>query len=355
MQLINNRTHKNHEELLKESFSDADNVFIVSPFTSKSFNFFPFDEFRDLKKITLLTTLKPNSIDQVDKVYFINELFNYGIKNNVQIEVLIDNSLHGKIYIFSKNNLYSKAIVTSANFTKNGLVTNNEWGIVVDDKNLVEKIDIDLRNNIVLETLTNAHISKFMKEIDNSNLKLTDNKCNLSLVDNLQIKTNPFNIPKKVNYWIKPIGVTGNIISRDSTYDAITEKLHFSKRFPRAVKEGDIMIAYAVGYKNILSIYRVASKVIPTNIPNDRFPYYVFGENLTPYYGRNWNKYNISISNEKGNALRTGIIKLTPSGKNSYGSLMRGGDKLRITDEFADYVINKIVEINNKISTEENI
>jgi hypothetical protein len=30
---------------------------------------------------------------------------------------------------------------------------------------------------------------------------------------------------------------------------------------------------------------------------------------------------------------------------------MQGADKLRITKEFADYLINKIVLINNKIST----
>jgi HKD family nuclease len=355
MNLINNRTFNNHKELLKESFKVSDNAFIVSPFVSKSFKFFPFDEFCNLKKITLLTTLKPNSIDQVDKVYFINELFNYGCKNNIQIEVLIDNSLHGKIYIFSKNGVFSKAIVTSANFTKNGLVLNNEWGIVIEDKSVIEKIDIDLRNNVVFDTLTDLDISKFLKAIENSSIKSTNNKCNLSLVDNLKIKTNPLNISKKVNYWIKPIGVTGNVIPRNRTYDSKTENLHFSKRFPRAVKEGDIMIAYAVGYQNILSIYRVVSKVEPTNIPNDRFPYYVVGENLTPYYGRDWYKFNITISNQKGDALNAGISKLTPSGKNSYGSLMRGNDKLRVTDVFADFIINRIADINTKISTEENI
>jgi hypothetical protein len=71
---------------------------------------------------------------------------------------------------------------------------------------------------------------------------------------------------------------------------------------------------------------------------------YVVGENLTPFYGTEWNNYNITIANQKQDALNAGITKLTPSGKNSYGSLMRGADKLKITKYFAGFLINKIVK-----------
>jgi len=39
--------------------------------------------------------------------------------------------------------------------------------------------------------------------------------------------------------------------------------------------------------------------------------------------------------------LNSGITNLTPSGKNSYGSLMKGADKLKITKDFADFLIKK--------------
>jgi len=39
---------------------------------------------------------------------------------------LIDNSLHGKIYITKKGTTYLEAIITSANFTENGLKLNTD-------------------------------------------------------------------------------------------------------------------------------------------------------------------------------------------------------------------------------------
>ena len=123
---------------------------------------------------------------------------------------------------------------------------------------------------------------------------------------------------------------------------------------PVGVKIDDILISYAVGHKNILSIYRVNSEVKSTGIENDRWPYYVVGENLTPFYGQEWSNYGIGISNLKTEVLNNNLFDITPSGKNSYGSLMRGADKLRVTPEFGQYIIDKIVKIDNEIKTKAN-
>jgi hypothetical protein len=133
------------------------------------------------------------------------------------------------------------------------------------------------------------------------------------------------------------------------------EQLHFALN-PKSIKIGDILITYAVGYKKILSVYRVTSSVFNTGIIGDRWPHYVFGENLTRYYGNEWNKYNIHISDEKQYFINQTKMNATPSGKNSYGTLQRGGDKIKITTEFGNYLANKIVQINKDISfREENI
>lgn len=50
-----------------------------------------------------------------------------------------------------------------------------------------------------------------------------------------------------------------NPIPLDKQYNSLTEKLHFA-RPPRKVKLGDILIVYAVGHKNVVSIYRVKSE-----------------------------------------------------------------------------------------------
>ena len=80
------------------------------------------------------------------------------------------------------------------------------------------------------------------------------------------------------------------------------------------------------------SIYRVKSESYKVLKTKERWPYYVEGENLTPYYGEQWQKYNITISELLKEV--NGIFNATPSGKNSYGSLMRGADKLQITPEY---------------------
>ena len=100
----------------------------------------------------------------------------------------------------------------------------------------------------------------------------------------------------------------------------------------------------------ILSIFKVNSKVKLTSNPKHRWHYYVKGENLTRFYGEEWNKHYIHISDEKNHFVQNSKYNVTPSGKNSYGTLQRGGDKLKITKEFGDYLIGKIVEINKQIA-----
>lgn len=351
MQIINNRTRNNHKAFLIDCFKNSDNIIIVSPFLSNGFDFFPFDRLNHLKKITLLTTLKPNDVEQPSKVKFFRQLFNFGKLENIEIEILIDNSLHGKLYICKRNKTFFKAIITSANFTSNGLRINNEWGICIDKNEEIKNIVTDLRNNVVIEPITENALTDFESKIKIAAKPPRNQKYDLNLIGGLKLKINPLNISSDINYWLKPIGVSDNIIPWDRLFDEIDSDLHFSDKKPRGVKQGDILIAYAVGHKNILSIYRVNSAIKNTGNANDRWPYYVVGENLTPFYGTEWNNHNITITNQKQDALNGGITKLTPSGKNSYGSLMRGADKLKITKDFADFLINKIVKINNEIST----
>jgi len=321
MQIINNRTRLNHKQALIDSFKNADNVIIVSPFLSNSFDFFPFEKLKHIKSLKLITTLKSKNDDQRNKVKFFRDLFDFGNRENVEITILIDNSLHGKIYISKKDDLFINAIITSANFTNNGLRVNNEWGIAIDDNDDIAKIVSELYRNVIFEPITLDKVSEFEKQIDSLPKPESKPKDDLDLSSKLSIKTNPLHINTNVNYWLKPIGVSDNIIPWDMKFDEIDSDLHFSDKNPRGVKKGDILVAYAVG------------------------------ENLTPFYGKDWNQYNITISNQKKEVLDDGLFDITPSGKNSYGSLMRGADKLKITKQFADCLIEKIVKINDEIST----
>lgn len=352
MTIINNRTVNNHESKLLSCFKSADEVIIVSPFLAKSFKFFGFAKNKHLKKITLITTLKNDYNDQQCKINFFKNLFEFGKKEVIDIEILIDNSLHGKIYIFKKENDFINAIITSANFTSNGLKLNNEWGIEINDSTRIEEIANDLISNIVLEPISATKLIDIEAEFNSIPPPTQKVVSSLKLVDNLKLKNNPLEISGKSTFWLKPIGATKNFISLNEKFSDPYHDLYFARN-PKSVKIGDILIAYAVGYKKVLSIFRVSSSVKYSTNPKDRWHYFVSGENLTRYYGNEWNKHIVHISDEKHYFIIQTKMNATPSGKNTYGTLQRGGDKLKITNEFGNYLTNKIVEINKDVSFRE--
>ncbi|WP_204346661.1 restriction endonuclease PLD domain-containing protein [Psychroserpens algicola] len=354
-EIINNLTRNNHLQRLLESFKNASDILIVSPFISNSFDFFPFKELKGIKRLRLVTTLKPKDLDQYSKVPFFKNLFEFCNKSKIELEILIENSLHGKVYISKYDNGKSEAIITSANFTNNGLRLNNEWGTKITSNEQILELENGILSKVILKPLTEKDIDRFIELIaKNPKKENKENPTSLDLSKKIDLKENPFFIEKNINYWLKPIGVSGDNISWDRVFDEIDSDLHFSKLKPKGVKKNDILICYAVGHSNILSIYKVKSEVKYTGNENDRWPYFVVGENLTPYYGQNWNSQGITITNEKNEVIRQGKFNVTPSGKNSFGSLMRGADKLRLTPEFGEYLINKIAKIDNEIKTKAN-
>lgn len=344
--IINNLTRNNHLHQLTQIFKSARRVFIISPFITENLNLFDFDSLNDLQKITIITTLRPFDKDQYSKITYFKQLYNLFNPKNIKFEILIDNSLHGKIFIGETDESNVKAIITSANFTDSGLRINNEWGILIDDIIEVNKVKNGIISKVKFKGLNEQSIDTFLNKIQETPKPHIGNnpiELNLSLL--FENKDNYFEIEKNATFWLKPIGVTNDTVPLTRKFDEVDSDLHFSKLKPKGVKKGDILICYAVGHLNILSIYRVNSEVKNTGNENDRWPYYVIGENLTPNYGREWVNQNITITNQKNFVLQQNLFDITPSGKNSFGNLMRGGDKLKLTREFGSYLLGKISKI----------
>lgn len=347
MQIVNNRPGPNHRLKIINCFKHADEIIIVSPFISADLSFFPFDELKHLKKITLITRLREFTRDQYDKVDFFICLYEFGKEHNIKIEILIDNVLHGKVYIGIKKGKFKEAIITSANFNKFGLEFNNEWGVCINEEVLIEQMVAGLLDRIILEPLTEDEVKIFKKELEKLPIKKGKKEVDLDLEKLLKKKPNPLKIPAKTTYWLKPIGVTGDFIPWGESFNSLYSDLHFSKR-PTGIKPGHIIITYAVGHRNFLSVYRVISEFKPSN--STRWPYFVVGENLTPYYGDQWHHHGLTIGNQRDEVIKSKLFDITPSGKNSYGSLMRSADKLKITPQYANFLIDKIEKINQKIA-----
>lgn len=123
-----------------------------------------------LKSIHLITTLKPNSIDQIKKVSSLISLIENDIIRNkrIQCKISINNKLHGKIYIFKKSDIPFAAIITSANLTDNGLYLNHEWGVELADSITIESLEKSNLNCIEpqYENVSFAAIYKMQKWIN---------------------------------------------------------------------------------------------------------------------------------------------------------------------------------------------
>jgi hypothetical protein len=129
--------------------------------------------------------------------------------------------------------------------------------------------------------------------------------------------------PVEVNYWFKPIGSKENPITEDRIFDKLRNRLHFANVQPKGVKVGDFLIAYEVGARRILSVYKAL--LPPVKIAEDdmeeawqkRRPWCVEAKNLTPNFGRRWAKHNSYADNLVADFL----------GQNSDGFITKVGGK----------------------------
>ncbi|MFN8993210.1 MAG: phospholipase D-like domain-containing protein, partial [Pseudomonadota bacterium] len=128
-----------HKNILNSLLKDCDGtLYIASPYLAEEMGGFleEFD-FSNVERVELITTFKPKNIEQLTKPIQIRDFFNHFKSRypKMQVIVHVDNYLHGKLYILGKHN--RKMIVTSANFTKNGMVGNHEFGLLIEDDTII--------------------------------------------------------------------------------------------------------------------------------------------------------------------------------------------------------------------------
>jgi hypothetical protein len=170
IKVINNLTDLNHEKRFKELLKKSDSVLISSPYLILDFGYV-FNEIAPdkLKEIKIITTLLPKSLEQIKKIKSLVSFIKLPqVKNgNLKSKISLNNKLHGKVYIFKKDSVCISAIITSANFTYNGLVQNHEWGIEIEDHKVICEVENDLINSIEpeFEDITSSHIFYLQKQL----------------------------------------------------------------------------------------------------------------------------------------------------------------------------------------------
>jgi len=355
--ISNNSNEPNHEKVIEKLMSQSEDLVIASPFLMKDFDvFFKNVDLEKLKTIKLISTLEPNSYNQLKKIKSLKSFAQSKFlkQNEVNIQICVNNKLHGKVYIFTMEN-EEKAIITSANFTNSGLAKNHEWGILTSDSNIINSISKQLTSTIQFEDLT-------LKEIEH-----LENKCEeyfkgknipsksdveLYLTKFLQDRHTDEILTRNVTYWLKPVGTREFPIENGRTFNNETHLNFANKKNKPKVKVNDILLVYGVGTGKIVSIYRVIKPPVLADEEiqykqtgrSGRWPWYVIGENITATYGTNWWMFDLRLKK-----LEKEFLAKNVDNKLSYRSpeslmpaIQRQKDRVKISKDFCQFVYDKI-------------
>jgi len=348
MEIVNNLNKtQNHISRFKLLAAKADEIIVASPFLYSDFeDFFTTVEIGHINKITLITTIRNNYDELSNRVSSLVSFFDYLTKMGKEFEIHIDNKLHGKIFLFKNNGDFFSGIISSANLTENGMIRNHEWGILIDEPRILQIIASDLNNCIEKKNISDTELIELMLRLDEySTAASSEAKDKINIDINDILNRNKLYFEEETKFFIKPIGVQDDPVEEGRDFSQLSDQLHFSKRRPSAVNVASILICYGVGTRKLLSYYRVLSDPIHTGKKDDRWPWYVEGKNLSPDYGRRWWTYDLTIANVLEDFQNLYPNQpITFNGGFTLGALNFGADKIRLTREFAEYLIERITD-----------
>ena len=346
MRIINNSI-SNHLDEVKDLLASSSEALIVSPFISlpaiKKIEDWLASGFQAL---TLVTTLKEKDPDQLKKVLVLEELFLLKKSRSFRLTVRIDNQLHGKVYIGKKDVNYTGAIISSANFTENGLENNHEWGVFINDQMAISDIHQQIMNDASIE-LSEKDLARMRQWMDdNPKEDVKSPTVDVSFIDMI---TRPAITDTGITYWLKPLGRDHKPVPDTAFYGDARHRITFSKRGrPVGIKEGHIVIAYSIITMQLISVFVAGDnndrgELTQFPVPGDeKWPYYIWCDNETPQYGAVWPKMELTLHSLREDFLRQ-YPKSTvlPSG-NKLNALQWGSDHVKATPEFGEFVVKRM-------------
>ena len=345
MRVVNN-CRGNHIEEVKDLLANSNKALIASPFISltvidKMKNWLTFG----FQELTLITTLKEKDPDQLRKVPVLMELFRLKKTRGFHLTVKIDNKLHGKVYIGMRDENFTGAIVTSANFTDNGLENNHEWGIFFNDQKEISNMHQQIVKDASLE-LTEKALMKMKQWIDdNPKEDVKSPSIDVSFIDMIE---KPIVNKASLTYWLKPLGKSPDPVPPTRLFGEGEHQITFTTKNPRGIAEGDILLVYSVVSQQMISVFEATDKRgVLTEFDNpgdERWPNYIWCKNLSPEYGANWPVKGLTFRKLREEFLKRYPTKsVLPSG-NKLNGMQWGADHIKCIPEFAEYVLMRIKE-----------
>jgi len=317
----------------------SDTIYIISPFLMESFDSVVKDlKNKGISEIHLVTTLKVDATIQ-QKVNSINSFCTSCKLAGIKHYIYEDGELHGKIYIGMFNGEYECGVLSSANFTNRGLYNNHEWGIWIEDIEILKT----LKNEVISvcsEPLTDEEISGIVKKVDEyfkSKPLIEQPKIELSIKEFIRYKKEEFiynetykQLHPDSRYVIKPVGSRADpfIDGRKPS-----EILHVSDKYAKYVHEGAILIYYGIGAAKFLGCFEVISPPERTG-EYEPWAWEIKTRNLFPDYSNNWENFEKAFSRVK---------REFPAGMKDMNKIQVSWGAIPISEDFGKYLVG-IVE-----------
>ena len=342
---------EHHLGEVKDLLASSNEFLIASPFISLT----AIDKMKNwltagLQKLTLITTLKEKDPDQLKKVPILMELYRLKKMRGFNLSVKIDNQLHGKVYIGMRDENYTGAIVTSANFTDNGLENNHEWGIFFNDQKEISNMHQQIVKDASLE-ITEKALMKMKQWIEENQAEdVKSPTVDVSFIDMIEKSIPDRHVTSigGVTYWLKPLGKSPHPVPPTRLFGDEAHQITFTTKNPRGIANGDILLAYSVVSQQMISVFEATDKRgVLTKFANpgdERWPNYIWCKNLTSSYGANWPARGLTFSGLRDEFLRLfPTYTILPSG-NKLNGMQWGADHIKTMPEFGEFVVKKMKE-----------
>lgn len=340
MDIILNGKKNNHLSRMKKMAANADTLIIVSPFVSEDISKLV-EEMTTIKMITLYTTLQKYD-DTAQKAIALYKFYGFCKVKGIDLLIKIDDNLHGKVYLFYDGIKAKGFVLTSGNFTENGLVNNHEYGVCVEDADKQKEM-AGILMAINTYDLSYAQLCKIYDEA----LKF--------IKKHPAVQQEKFKVHKLINkkpsttqngslkYYLKPVGTSQEPFVKPRIIKEV-DMLGFGKN-PKKMQKGDVLLIHSVGPSSIVGYYVVISDeaVYVKNDDDDRWPWKVKAECHSSQFSANWWDYELKTQELIDEFLETNPREhITVAGGDTLGALQQGSDKVQITKEFAQFVIDKM-------------
>lgn len=346
---IIDNTRNKHRKEIQRLFSKCSKIVIASPFISdEGIEFLKGCGPERFEQVILITTMKAKDGDQQKKVPVLLKLYSLlqQCSSSSKLSIHVDDRLHGKVYIGQRGGSFVGAIISSANFTGNGIERNHEWGVYIDDQEEVRNVFNQVLNDAV-RTVDKGDMEKMKAWFDNHPVK-PSLKTNTDL--NVLDLVSPQPMPSKkapVTYWLKPYGTIDDPVPDTMKFDEDSFDMTFA-RGVKNIKEGDVLVVYAVGSRKVLSVYVSTGawdKKKTFNSPREeRWPYYVVCRNLTSFFGAKWPQESLTLDSLRDSYLRLYPNKDVRPGSKDFRVLQWGQDRIKLEREFTEFVIDEVMK-----------